>query len=122
MELMIKNKFSNRHFSLYIDEFHRVRHITGVLTALNTFVRICRSHKSCECIIDQGLGVVVGEADMKYKEIFEQIQYAFYFNSPENDINKIEEMMSNSGRPLSQAEHKFIARAKPGECLSVMSA
>jgi type IV secretory pathway VirB4 component len=122
LEIMFMNKYAKRRFVLYLDEFHRVRHIQGVLSSINTFVRLSRSHNGAVCIIDQGLGVVSGEANRLYKEIFELTQYSFFFNSSENDINKIEEMMSNSGRPLSQVEHRFIARAKQGECLTVCSA
>jgi type IV secretory pathway VirB4 component len=118
---MIINKTTTRKFALYIDEFHSVRHIDGVLWMMNKFVRICRSHNGAECLVDQGLGVVSGDADRKYKEIFELMQYGFYFNSSENDVSRLEEMLGSSGRPLSEIERRFITRAKFGECLMVMS-
>jgi hypothetical protein len=85
-------------------------------------VRIARSNNAAAVLVDQGLGVVTGEASTEYKEIFELAQYGFYFQSSENDINKLTEMLSASGKPLSDVEHKFIARAKKGECLVVKSA
>jgi type IV secretory pathway VirB4 component len=122
IEIMITNKSSGCKFAQYIDEFHTVRHIPGVMQILNKFVRICRSHNGGAILVDQGLGVVQGEASLEYKEIFELAQYGFYFKSPENDINKLSEMLAASGKPLSDVEHKFVARAKKGECLTVMSA
>jgi hypothetical protein len=66
--------------------------------------------------------VVKDEATIEYKEIFKLTQYGFYFKSPEDDINMLTKMLSSSGLPLSDVEHKFIARASPGQCLTIKSA
>jgi hypothetical protein len=122
IDIMIGNKNSGKRFNLYIDEFHMIRDISCVLRTIAKFIKICRSHNGSLSIVDLGLGVVSGDADRLYKEIFEQVRYGFYFNASENDINKLAIMMDYSGNPLSPAERKYLSVARQGECLMVCNA
>lgn len=118
---MVGNKSSRRRFNLYIDEFHTIRDIPCVLRSISKFVKICRSHNGSASIVDLGLGIVSGDADRLYREIFEQIQYGYYFGASDNDIKKLQNMLEQTGNPLSQLEMRFLERAKSGECLLIVN-
>lgn len=121
IDIMVGNKSSRRRFNLYIDEFHTIRDIPCVLRSISKFVKICRSHNGSASIVDLGLGIVSGDADRLYREIFEQIQYGYYFGASDNDIKKLQNMLEQTGNPLSQLEMRFLERAKSGECLLIVN-